>query len=121
MKPSKNWVISVFGGVINGYIIVYVVKNLIKEDLIMSIYGKWADLNGDGEVDDFEKFVELEEMDRMDRFISGDDSDDMDEEEELEYEMELAGLDPIELSWMDDEERREAIEEAGLDLDDFDF
>jgi hypothetical protein len=33
----------------------------------------------------------------------------------------MAGLDPDELEMMDDDERREAIEDAGLDPDDFDF
>ena len=30
-------------------------------------FGDWADLNGDGEVDNFEKLVELEEMERIRR------------------------------------------------------
>ena len=38
-------------------------------------YGRWADLNGDGEIDNFEKLVEMEEMDRMDKYISGDDDE----------------------------------------------
>ena len=36
-------------------------------------------------------------------------------------ELEIAGLDTMELSMMDEEERREAIEDAGLDPDDYDF
>ena len=47
-----------------------------------------------------------------------------DEEEEMEdeiSELEDAGLDYDELCYMDDYERRKAIEEAGLDPDDFDF
>ena len=36
-------------------------------------------------------------------------------------ELELAGLDPEELEYMDEDERREVLEEAGLDPDDFDF
>lgn len=36
-------------------------------------------------------------------------------------ELEIAGLDTMELSMMDEEERREAIENAGLDPDDYDF
>lgn len=38
--------------------------------------GNWADLNGDGEIDNFEMLVEMDEMERMDRYMSGDDSDD---------------------------------------------
>ena len=83
-------------------------------------YGRWADLNGDGEIDNFEKIVEMEEMERMDKYISGDDDED-DEEEKMESDLEMAGLDYDELSWMDDDERREALENAGLDPDDYDF
>ena len=36
-------------------------------------------------------------------------------------ELTSAGLDIDELELMDDDERREAIEDAGLDFDDFDF
>ena len=36
-------------------------------------------------------------------------------------ELELAGIDPEELEYMDDEERREILEEAGLDPDEYDF
>ena len=36
-------------------------------------------------------------------------------------ELEAAGLDLDELEYMDDEERYEALEDAGLDPDDFDF
>ena len=83
-------------------------------------FGDWADLNGDGEVDNFEKLVELEELERMDGYISGDDFDD-DEEDDLISELEMAGLDYDDLSYMDEGERREAFEDAGLDPDDYDF
>ena len=36
-------------------------------------------------------------------------------------ELEEAGLDPEELEFMDDDERREILEAVGLDPDDFDF
>lgn len=36
-------------------------------------------------------------------------------------ELEMAGLDPFELEWMDEEERRERIEDVGLDPDDYEF
>lgn len=36
-------------------------------------------------------------------------------------ELEIAGLDPFELEWMDDEERREMMEDVGLEPDDYDF
>lgn len=80
-------------------------------------YGRWADLNGDGEVDDFEKFVALEVLEE--------DEDDFEEEEDeddkLMSELEEAGLDYDELSMMDEDERCEALEDAELDPDDYDF
>ena len=36
-------------------------------------------------------------------------------------ELEIAGLDTMELSMMDEAERREALEDTGLDPDDYDF
>ena len=83
-------------------------------------FGDWADLNGDGEVDNFEKLVELEELERMDGYISGDDFDD-DEEDDLISELEVAGLDYDDLSYMDEVERIEAFEDAWLDPYDYDF
>lgn len=41
--------------------------------------------------------------------------------EEEDDELEMAGLDYDELSFMDEDERREALEDAGLDPDDYDF
>ena len=44
-----------------------------------------------------------------------------DTNEETDDELEMAGLDYDELSFMDEDERREALEDAGLDPDDYDF
>lgn len=41
--------------------------------------------------------------------------------EESATEFELSGLDADELEFMDADERREALEETGLDPDDYDF
>ena len=41
------------------------------------------------------------------------------DEEEIEDELEEAGLSREELEFMDEDERREALEDAGLDPDDF--
>ena len=46
-------------------------------------------------------------------------SRDYDDEDELEDELELSGLDVDELEMMGADERREALEDAGLDPDDF--
>ena len=84
----------------------------------MSDYlGRWADLNCDGEVDDFEELVAVESLESDDKTFDS-------EEEEKEERRMLLGevdLDYDELEWMDEDERREALEDAGLDPDDFDF
>lgn len=38
-----------------------------------------------------------------------------------QLDLELAGLDAEDLEFMDEDERREALEDAGLDPDDYDF
>lgn len=57
--------------------------------------------------------------------LTGDDvfytgSNDLEEDDELLDEFEMAGLDIDELADMDEDERREALEDAGLDPDDYD-
>ena len=44
----------------------------------------------------------------------------VDEEQELEDELIMSGLDRDELEMMDEDERREALEDAGFDVDEFD-
>ena len=56
----------------------------------------------------------------MDDVIFGDGAD-SEENYEMEDELEEAGLDSLELECMDEEERREAIEDAGFDPDDYNF
>ena len=85
------------------------------------------DFNGDGRTDAFEAEVELqmmassrEEAIRLtgdDTFYAG--SDDLEKDNELIDELEMAGLDIDELADMDEDERREALEDAGLDPDDY--
>ncbi len=72
------------------------------------------DLNNDGHIDGGEwAFIN-------DTLFSDDSSSGVDEDDELEDELDMAGLDRDELELMDPEERREALEDAGLDADDFD-
>lgn len=86
------------------------------------------DFNGDGKEDEFETFVGMQMMasSRQEAIdLTGDDtfytgSDTLDEEDDLEDELELAGLDIDDLADMDEDERREALEDAGLDPDDYD-
>ena len=76
------------------------------------------DFNGDGEVDGFETYVGLQMMagSRQEAIaLTGDDtfytgSDDIEEDDELVDELE----------YMDEDERRKALEDAGLDPDDYD-
>ncbi|MGN0169513.1 MAG: hypothetical protein ACI39H_01995 [Lachnospiraceae bacterium] len=61
---------------------------------------------------------EARDLTGEDTFYTG--SDILDENDDLEDELELAGLDIDELTHMDEDERREALEEAGFDPDDYD-
>ena len=79
----------------------------------------WMDFNRDGEVDGFETYVGLQMMAGSrqeaialtgdDAFYTGSDSLEEDEDELTD-----------ELEYMDEDERREALEDAGLDPDDYD-
>ena len=62
-------------------------------------FGNMFDFNRDGKLDGFERAADFCAFN----------------------ELELAGLDSEELEYMDEDERREVLEEAGLDPDDFDF
>ncbi len=64
------------------------------------------DLNKDGKLDIAESFLKYQTI--------------MGDEDDLEDELESAGLDKFDLELMDEDERREALEDAGLDPDDFD-
>lgn len=87
----------------------------------------WMDFNGDGEVDSTELFL-AEEMlcgnrEEYEALFGdvGDFGEVIDEEQELEDELMYAGLDKDEQELMDPDERRESLEDVGLDADDFDF
>lgn len=74
----------------------------------MGIFGDMFDFNGDGELDAMEKAAEFGAfMSMMESF--------------REDELKSAELDPYEFDQMDDLQRREALEDAGLDPDDYDF
>ena len=85
----------------------------------------WMDLNGDGEIDSTEMMY-AEEMLCTSReehealFGNAGDFED-DTKEDFEIDAMAAGLDVDELELMDSDDRAEALEEAGLDLDDYDF
>ena len=79
-------------------------------------FGGLFDFNNDGELDPMERAMDFMAFDEMMK-----DSDGSSEDEDLVDEIESAGLDYDELSFMDEDERREALEDAGLDPDDYDF
>ena len=76
------------------------------------------DFNRDGKLNSFERamdFMAFEEMMKDNSSVHDDLEDDSEEE------LELLGLDYDELADMDEDERREVIEDAGVDPDDYDF
>lgn len=88
--------------------------------------GNWMDFNDDGRVD-FTEMMFVEEMlctsgeEHEALFGNTGDFDEDDTEPDLEMDVIAAGLDPVDLEYMDAEERAEVLEEAGLDPDDYDF
>lgn len=80
------------------------------------LYDEDFDFDGDGKLNSYEYSV-------MDDVVFGDhdEVDDSEEEDDLEFDLAIAGLDRDELEDMDEDERREALEDAGLDPDDYDF
>lgn len=85
----------------------------------------WMDLNGDGEIDGTEMMF-AQEMICSSReeheALFGDAGDfEDDENDDFKTDAMLAGLDADELEFMDSDERAEALEEAGLEADDYDF
>jgi len=77
------------------------------------------DYNNDGKVDRLDDVMYFDDMDYEERMRK-----EVEEAEEADYEedeLEAAGLDRDELEDMDEDERREALEDAGLDPDDYDF
>lgn len=81
----------------------------------------WMDLNSDGKIDGTEMMF-AEEMLCTSReeheALFGDVGD---FEDDFEIDAMAAGLDVDELELMDPDDRAEALEEAGLDPDDYDF
>ncbi len=75
-------------------------------------YNRLFDWDRDGK-------LEPDELRRMNEYLN-DDDDEIDEEEEREDELLMHDLDSDSLAEMDEDERRTALEDAGLDPDDFD-
>ena len=85
------------------------------------LFGNSAfDLNRDGKIDAAEWAFINDTLFEDNNGISSGSSFDDDEDDDITDEIEMAGLDRDELEFMDADERREALEDAGLDPDDFD-
>lgn len=78
-------------------------------------FGDLFDLDHNGELDSREQLLDFMAFEEMSKEDEGDEDDD----EIADFDM--AGLDYDELSMMDGDERRVALEDAGLDPDDYDF
>ena len=76
---------------------------------MMGFFDNLFDLNGDGKIDAFERMMEY-------AFLT----EEIEETEEP-TELECSGPDPDELEWMSSEDRRAALEDAGLDPEAYDF
>lgn len=76
-------------------------------------FGDLFDLDHNGELDSREQLLDFMAFEEMSKEEEGDDDEIAD--------LDMAGLDYDELSMMDEDERREALEDAGLDPDDYDF
>lgn len=87
----------------------------------------WRDLNGDGVIDGSEKMFADEMLctsreEHISLFGNAGIFDEDDEEYEAATDdLITAGIDPYDFEMMDKFERREALEDAGLDSDDYDF
>lgn len=74
---------------------------------MMSLFGTMFDFNHDGKLDAFERTMEFAYWEELGR----------ENESSSNYEND----DDYDLEFMDPDERREALEDAGLDPDDYDF
>lgn len=84
----------------------------------------WMDLNDDGVIDASERMFADEMLcsSREEHMaLFGNEGDFGDDTDDLEDNLLIAGLDRFELGAMDEDERRENLENAGLDPDDYDF
>ncbi len=91
------------------------------------LFGGMFDFNGDGKMDSFEKAAEfsffMEMMSESKKStdntsnVSSNSIDSTDIEDALDY----AGIDMLDFELMDDDERAEALADAGYDIDDYDF
>ncbi len=77
------------------------------------------DRDHDGKLDFFEEYEEQDFYDRMEKRGLYEEKEEEDDGDLLDTELDLAGLNRDELAMMDDDERAAALEEAGIDPDDW--
>ena len=91
------------------------------------LFGSMFDFNRDGHMSAFERAAEFAFLNDLMKEENVDSNSNDEIEEDIEAcenrlsELEMEGLDIDELEFMDEYDRREAIENAGLDPDDYDF
>lgn len=78
-------------------------------------FGGLFDMNHDGELDTFERAMDYMAYEELTTEVEND------EDDNLMTDLEFSGLDYDELEFMDEDERRWALEDAGLDPEDYDF
>lgn len=90
-------------------------------------FGSLFDFNGDGKLDTFERAADtamfmslMEEAPKT--TSSSSTADDIEEDDLFSDDLEaMTGYSHDELEFMDEDERAEILEDAGYDVDDFDF
>lgn len=82
----------------------------------MGPYDWHYDRNGDGVLDAHEEYERQDFIDYMNK-TGLYEEDDSEIEDDLDDELELSGLSRDELEYMDDDERAETLEDAGIDPD----
>ena len=81
-------------------------------------FDRMFDWNDDGKLD---SFVQANQFEFEQRMLEEDSVDDDEDDDDDDLDLDLAGLDRFDLEMMDEDERHEALEDAGLDPGDYDF
>lgn len=85
------------------------------------LFGGMFDFNNDGELDAVERATEFGAFMDLVGEDEDDDSSDSDIADAPEDILQNAGIDTFDFDFMDYDEKLEALEDAGLDPDDFDL
>ena len=85
------------------------------------LFGGMFDFNNDGELDAVERATEFGAFMDLVGEDEDDDSSDSDIADDPENILQNAGIDTFDFDFMDYDEKLEALEDAGLDPDDFDL